>query len=101
MEEDGFPLFSLPLPFTLYTSPFNLDTRRPIPQPLQVIKASCLLRKDVDHEIEVIHQNPLGLRVTFHVLRRDARLFQLLHDAIGYGLGATRGGSAANPKKVS
>src|SRR5438132_2916038 len=84
----------------LYTLPFNLDTRRPLPQPLQVIKASCLLGKDVDHEIEVIHQNPLGFGVTFHVLGRDARLFQLLHDGIRYGLGVARRGPAANQEKV-
>ena len=54
----------------------------------------------MDHEIEVIHQNPLGLGVTFHVLGRDARFFQLLHDGIRYGLGVARRGSAANQEKV-
>src|SRR5207247_11343737 len=42
----------------------------------------------------------LGLSITFHVLRRDAGLFQLLHDGIRYGLDVARRGPAANQKKV-
>lgn len=47
----------------------NLQHRRFLPQPLQVVILPSLLREDVDDEIAVVAQDPLRGFVPFHVRR--------------------------------
>src|SRR5258708_1247283 len=59
-----------------------------------------MLAEDVDHEIHVVHQHPLGLVVAFHAVGRNRDGVQPLADIIGNGLNLPRIAPAANHKVI-
>src|SRR6476660_1383923 len=62
------------------------DALRVAPEALQVVVGARLLRKNVDHVVAVIHQDPFGVGITFHARRNVSVLLQLHLDLIGYCL---------------
>src|SRR5579859_4686091 len=71
-----------------------------LPQPLQVVELACLLGEDVDDEVHVVHQNPLGLVVAFNVRRTQSRGLQTQFHLVSNGLDLAGIGSAAEHEVV-
>ena len=56
------------------------------PQPLQIIVSPCLPGKNVNYQIDVVHEDPLGIAVAFDVGRPQSVRAQLLLYIVRYGL---------------
>jgi len=53
------------------------------PQPFQIVVGPGLLGKNVDNQVEVIHQHPLGVPVSLDMVWDDAAFFQPGFDFVG------------------
>lgn len=58
------------------------DASRVSPQAFQIVKLASFVREDVDQQIAVISQNPLGRLVAFHADGTVAVGLQLLLDGV-------------------
>ena len=56
------------------------------PQPFQIVIDARLIREDIDHVIAIVHQDPLGVPVSFDIAWKIAASFELLLNLIGDGL---------------
>ena len=52
----------------------RVDLRRVTPQAFQPVKLSFFREKDVDDEVDVVHQDPLGSPSALDALRLDAQI---------------------------
>lgn len=50
----------------------NLDTIAP--QLLQLVKLAGMIEKDVDHQVDVVEEDPLGILISFHVEGREGQV---------------------------
>src|SRR5437867_3820808 len=81
---------------------FSIFDRFPVaPKAFEIVVGPRFFRKDIDHAIAVVHQNPLGVGITLHARRNVALLLQLLLDLVGDGLVLAGISAAANDQGVS
>ena len=59
------------------------NATRGAPQTFEIVKAARLLREDVNHEVDIIEQHPLGLLVSLRVSYAQAQTLEPLIDGIG------------------
>ena len=86
--------------FQLSVEVGDTDSRGRFTQPLQPVESPLLCRKDVDDEVNVVHQNPFGVGITFHTRRDVAVLLQLHLNLIGYRLVLPRIRAVANDQRI-
>ena len=78
----------------------DLDPLGIAPQPLERVELARLRREDVDDEVEVVHQDPLGAVVALDVRRPHLRGAQRLLDGVGDRLHLPRVLSGAQHEEV-
>ena len=78
----------------------GLEARGRLPQALEIVELARLLREDVDHEVHVVNEHPLGLVVAFDVRGAEASAFETEFDFVGNGLNLARVGTAAQNEIV-
>ena len=59
---------------------------------------SSSLQEDVDNKVQIIHQNPLRLRITFNVGGRQSLLLELFRNGVADGLGMAHRSACAYQK---
>src|SRR5580692_10367560 len=70
------------------------------PEALEIVVGARLFRKNVDHVIAVVHQDPLGVGITFDARRDVAVLLQLHFDFIRYRLILPRIRAIADDQRI-
>ena len=78
----------------------EFDADGAAPQPIEAVEVARVLREDVDHEVEVVEQHPLGARVAFDERRPLLLRLERLFHRIGNGLHLPRIGARADHEEV-
>src|SRR5262245_60775005 len=82
-------------------SVWNLCPCGVAPESIEPVKVASVLRKDVDDEVEIIDEDPLGPRVPFDVRRSLLLSFECLFHRIGNGLHLSRIRARADHEEIS
>ena len=99
MKADQHEEPSVSLLFTRHASLVTYrQPRRVPPQAFEIVKVPSTLQKDMDDETQVIHQDPLRLRVAFDVRGRPSCLLELFLNRVANRLRVPNGSTGADEK---
>src|ERR1051325_6074945 len=70
------------------------------PQAFQIVELASPRGKNVNHEIDVIHEDPLAFAVSFHMQRTDAESLECFLDMVSNGLILSCRGSGADKEVI-
>jgi hypothetical protein len=71
-----------------------------LPETLEFVVAAGVFGEDVDHEVDIIEQNPLRLAIAFGVGGVESGFFQAEFDFVGDGLDLAGIGAAADDEVI-
>src|SRR5665213_1174997 len=77
-----------------------LDRLSVAPETLKIVVGANFLRKNIDHVVAVVHQDPFSVGITFDARRNVAVLLQLHLDLIRYRLILPRIRAAADDQRI-